>query len=857
MYPQALTQIGIAAATGASQDHVSYAVKELKSKGYIEELLARVSGEKRRRKVYKLTSKGGERAERIRTELENTAITVKYSDGKVANLELIEVSKQYKLEPLEVVNLLSSSREVNAETLIETARKKYTAVESQFIEFIDDAPKLRYFVGRKHELELIRNWLDSSTHRVIVIYGIAGIGKTTLASKLLDEYKGKQHLFWYRFHNWDTIRNMLSYLSEFLAQLDRKGLKSYLASNPSAPTVELHEVSKLLESDLQNSNVILVFDDFQRVRESIAQLFAMILEILSKVDGVKVIVVGRRILPFYDRSAVIVKEVVKELQLLGLDEASSKELLKLEGVDESKFDLIYKLTKGHPLFLELIAAGGDIAAQRDVRRYIHEEIFSKLGEDEKTLLRVASIFRYPVHHKAFFVVGGDDISYDTIDKLVDRCLLQETSYETYDVHDMVKDFFYIRLTPQYKSKYHNDAARYYLEEGGDLAAIEAQYHFIKAGAYDKAAKLALGSGHELISKGYLEEFLAVLEQFDQSATPRGYWADLMLLKADVLTIIGEWDKALHCYTETVTIGKADDKKHVVAEAYRKMGYIQMKRGEREIAVENEEKALKISEQIQDYRGIADTYRKLGEFYGGIGEFERAIEYHERSIEYANKVEDVPGLAKAYVELGTVYSNKGEHVRAIEYYEKSMGILENLGDMYELAKVSANLGVVYADKSELDKALKYFEQSIGITETSGDIRQMGYALANAGEAYARKGELERALEYLDDALEIFNKLGEQFMIAEVYSNYGTIYRLREDWDKSAKYYQDALKILENLNIPYYIAKVAFELGKLYVNQGNVELASTYLHRALQIWDSLKSRSNVDKVRAELHALQTYE
>jgi ATP/maltotriose-dependent transcriptional regulator MalT len=126
-----------------------------------------------------------------------------------------------------------------------------------------------------------------------------------------------------------------------------------------------------------------------------------------------------------------------------------------------------------------------------------------LAEEEKTFLNIVSVFRYPTASSALFI--EDSVSYETMDRLIEKNLIQEISYDQYDVHDLIREFFYIRLTPVLRKKYHHSAAKYYLEQADPLSTIEAQFHYVQAGDIENAVKLGINNGKEIIKKGYLEE----------------------------------------------------------------------------------------------------------------------------------------------------------------------------------------------------------------------------------------------------------------------------------------------------------------------------------------------------------------
>jgi tetratricopeptide (TPR) repeat protein/DNA-binding PadR family transcriptional regulator len=846
--PFAISQEGIAYAIGIRRDNIPRAIKDLKSSGLVTEKVARVEGVYRRRKVYFLTDQGVQYIQELRTKLLATEIIVIKPDGQREGVKISEINARFsKNRPFGLIEILNKINPDNTldigifiqdlehpakDTFKELRGKQLDEGRTEYIEEIDEAPIRRYFVGRKKEIGKIKSWFDKGNYKVVVIYGIPGIGKTTLANKVMMEYYGDKHLFWYRFHRWDTMRSILLPFSEFLAKMQRKRLKSYLSSKH---TIDMNNVSQILEDELDNSQTILVFDDFQRIKEDIAEFFSLLVEILSRIKGVYVMVVGRRVLPFYDRSDVIVKKLVAELQLDGLDESSSRQLLKFKDIDDEMFKKIYELTKGHPLFLELISSVKDITDKKDIKRYIYEEIFSNLQEREKVLMNIFSVFRYPVTSRAVFM--EDEMDIEVLDELVERNLIQEIAYDMYDVHDLVREFFYIRLPPSIRKRYHLEASKYYIEDGSTLASIEAQYHLIKADKFEKAASLAIANGDEIINKGYLEEFMNVLDEFTNRNTPESYWADIVLQKAELLTITGDLDTALEYYNQAILLSEKAKIPLVKAKSTRKIAHIYRTRSDLKSAEKNYNDTLKLSKQINDTQGIADIYRGLGEIYGIKGEFEKAIEYLLKGLEFAKSADDLQVLASAYIDLGTVYGNIGDHDKAVEYHEKCIRVLEETGDQYSMAKVMNNLGVVYLDKGEADKALKYFEDCIHLSRTTGDIRQMGYGLTNASEIYINQTQFDRAKEYLDESIKIFNKVGDKFKLAGAYCNYGVIFSKQKMWDDSIEYFSKGIRILEKLHHSYYLAKKYLDFGKIYLAKNDKTNANKYNTKARDIFKRL--------------------
>jgi AAA+ ATPase superfamily predicted ATPase len=515
--PQVLGQAGIANTINARQNMVSYALKALKDEGYVLEKTAHFKGIKSKKKAYFPTEGGLIFARSIEKEMENHLIKVKDYDGKVKEMKLSKLKSHLEkpLSSLELALMIPAKGVFDCEVTPPMFSERERDKAKKFVYFSEKASTPKYFFGREKELDCLNKWLASPENKIIVIHGIPGIGKTTLASNLMSRYKGKRNLFWYQFHQWDILRNLVNQLAEFFSTLGAHRLHSYLSRTKS---LDINNLSDLAEEDLKDTNVILFFDDFHRAEELTVQFFSSLTERMERMDSVKMVVIGRYIHPFYQRKAVVVNRMVSELQLNGLDEDSSSELLRAKGITEPQIKKIYELTKGHPLSMELIESTEHVTDGRNIKKYIHEEIFSELTSEEKKLLMAFAVFRYPVKSEAFFV--EDDITHECLDSLLDRSLVNETQHEMYDIHELIREFFYNRLTPRQKKRYHKAAAGYYLSQADFVEPgktrttaphtslqnqVEALYHLLMAGEHENTAGLAEELGAELINHGHLEE----------------------------------------------------------------------------------------------------------------------------------------------------------------------------------------------------------------------------------------------------------------------------------------------------------------------------------------------------------------
>ncbi len=903
--PRALSQEGIVKGVGISQSRLSRLMKNLVDDGYISEVLAYIDDEKeRKRKAYFLTQEGSYQAKKLKEIVGNTIITIREDDDKTKNMKISDVIDYLKVvheermkegigenlvkipSYLEIINCTSADGVFNPKAIVETVE------ETKYIDFVDHVPELKYFFGRKEELDVVSNCMSSNTEKIVVINGIAGIGKTTFLTKILEDYKGKSNVYYYRFHEWSTLKSVVVSLSEFLSKMGKKTLGSYRKSKNK---LDITEISLILEDTLRGSVSLLIFDDYHKVEGELVQFFTALMGILEQMDNVKLIVSGRYIPQFYDRREVRVKNLIVEIELKGLDEKSSGELLRLRNLREPEIEKIYELTGGHPLCLELIESS-DLGTQH-ITKFIREEVLSKLTDEEKSALSIASVFRLPFDSRAFSVgermktmereqppepgesipigfIGSEksgtkpvaqkprlevgEISYEIIDQLIDKSLLQ-VSGGLYDVHDLIGQFFYDRLTPSLKRRYHENAAGYYLEEKGYRNYIESQYHTFNAGEHETAAKELISHGKMLINNGYAEELKTVLEIVVSKGMGISIEQriDILSMLGSIYELIGEYEKGMNSYKSALELcdnqllivdinmkignlfvkkgdlddalgyyylglgGTGENKRLIeTGKLYGNIGWVYIRKGEYENAEEYIMKAIKIIEEIGNERVLGEEYQKLGTLYSQKGNYGDALKYYEKSLKSMKGVGDQREIRALYHNMGNIYYFKGDYERALEYYERGLIIGEKISDQGGIRGSLSNIGSVYSSKGKLEIALDFFERSLEIAEKIGNHMGISLATLNIGNIHSYRGDYEHAIEYYERSLRINERLGTKMEIAHVYHNIGTVKLMVEMYDDAMEYYEKSLEICEKIDNKLFLIYNYCGMAEVNVRKGDL-------------------------------------
>ncbi len=643
-------------------------MKPLLESELVAERSSRIKGGKRKRKVYSLEKDGLEQAKGIRDSLLREEVKFFNLDGRITEGTVSKVMESAgNVSLVQLVNELERS-EVLDPTLL---KKRAIKPEVRPVDFSRTSPKPEKFVGRELEKRRIVEWIERG--KVVVIQGIAGIGKTVLGSKICSEMKKSRSVFWYEFRKWYSLWGLLKELSRFTEAMGGRELNKYLRKDGD---LDEKKVMSALKNDLEKGKVVLFFDDFHKADEEVIEFFRHLGHQVKENKELSMVVMTREILPFYDRKDVEVDHAIEEIQIQGLDRMSSREILG-EGIDEfGIFDEVYEATQGHPLFLELVSSVPAIGPEPRltfIDQFIEEEIYSELDQDEKMMMKVASVFENPVQTSQLLLDETLDI--ETFLKLKKKSLIGTLEDGRVQVHDVVRRPFLSMLTPQERERFHLWAAESLLMEDDEMLQIETVHHILITGDHSWAARIIEERGERLVENGYDEELLSLLMEFDPRTMGSREKAIITEREGDILRVRGQVDGAVQKYKES----------------------------------------RELYESGSDPKGAARAGRKMGSVYSSIGEFENGLKAYTQALQAVGKDSWTLEAARIMGGIGSIMARTARYEKAVEYLLKDLAIAKDKAASDEIARVLNHLGYVFYEMGAHDRALKLQKLSLETRE----------------------------------------------------------------------------------------------------------------------------------------------
>jgi DNA-binding transcriptional ArsR family regulator len=317
---EALTQQGISSALNMNRTHITRVLKPLLDNGFVEVGKGRLEGGERKLTYYLLTPLGLLRVKEILSSLGDEEVEL-VEGGKKVRTRIKDVLAAHPyLRTLEVIDSIGGVLRPQA------PGKKLIISDSEL--------SVGEFYGREEQLSAAADFL-SGKGVVLAIYANHGYGSSTFMRKVaLELFEGA--VLWHDLSRDGKPESLKSEMERFSAALGVEGGVD----------------------GLKGERALVCLDNYRDVSEYMVDFLT---DLVPSMRGgrCKLAVAMREETPSYDRFYLrpdVLSGDVVEVRMHRFDEKTARELLGGD-LDDEAFQLIYMLTRGQPLALDMVKRG--------------------------------------------------------------------------------------------------------------------------------------------------------------------------------------------------------------------------------------------------------------------------------------------------------------------------------------------------------------------------------------------------------------------------------------------------------------------------------------------------------------------
>jgi tetratricopeptide (TPR) repeat protein/transcriptional regulator with XRE-family HTH domain len=628
-----------------------------------------------------------------------------------------------------------------------------------------DVPKLdaipappRHAVPRTGMLAELRERLASD--RAVVLVGLPGMGKTTLAAALAREHRPEPVC-------WLTLSAGLS--TSMDALLSRLG--RVLGVEEPSPPPPLETRLERFGAAIAARPLLVCLDGAQLIRDDLAMLQA--LGRLIETTPARLLLTSREQLPLPGLSV---------LRLGGLEPPEARTLVSRLGgpLPAELAERLIARTGGSPMLLRLSLAQlrtapeparlvEHIETQPEVAAYLLETTLGHLRESAAELLALVAVFRQPVDLHDETLVDLYQAAEGPHDLLDDLAELQR--YQLVDhpaqarLHPLVRDHVYARLVSDVarRRRLHRVAATWYELVRED--ALEAAWHFSQAGEVAQATEVLAGQTRTLVRAGQALAAADLASALLRRARRAGAGSDLvrqlLQIRGDLLVDTVRAGEAETAYRQALALG-ASPALHAQVAWRLAESLLQRAQVAEALAICREATGALAPSDTLLLAQLAATECRA---HLMLSSYDDAVDCGDRALELAGLLRAVAPQnaaqvrARALAVLGIVARLQRRYVAAVDHLRRAIAAARE-ADLQGLAnRCLFNIGALRFEQGQMEAALEVYAEVLADMRAVGDSYGVARVLHALADVRRVRGDIEASRALLDDACAIKRRLGD--------------------------------------------------------------------------------------------------
>jgi tetratricopeptide (TPR) repeat protein len=687
---------------------------------------------------------------------------------------------------------------------------------------LDSIPAVGVFINRKEDMKKLHGFFIENAHKLIVLGGLEGVGKTHLAAKFAAEDREKyKAVFWLTCKaNQASLDVLLGKLHQFFEENKEPALRGLW--NDSRPD-QLERKVKTLIRALNSDSYLLIFDDFQNwisvaFETENTDISKTLQSMLCSEHKSKILLVS-------DKKVSLDPSVLPDLplgcntecNLLGLDKLSSIKLLEVAGLkvtDDNLLNDIVTYCGGNPHMMQIYSYlvnryhdPKDLLASGEAEKKfpaLIQAVTNDMSEESSRALTLLCTLRIPVSRNDVSSLG---IRFGSaIGPLIDRFLVVEDSQTSkLIVPTVVRSFIRKKdLTNASRNKLQSQAADLYMkmragktpESFEELQpGLEEAYHHFQAGDGDRGASVIVSIAPLLIDWGYVEVAEQSITEALSKTQDECLRANCLWLMGSIYDLRSDFPKAQNYF----------------------------------------EDAYKLFKKNGDYAGLSKSLFRIGRINNALSKFEEADKYFELCIANCKKHGVSDGHAGSLLGMGWNRQVRSFPViEILDLYEQSIKVAEQSNDFETLSCGLRQIGfLLWRKRKQKNYAKQHYQKALEFSQKHNLVKETGSVYCELGYLYEQWGDYEKAEVTSRQAIKVFKGIGNSYGLCNAYVNLGKTLEMKNQWENANFWYKQSRKLSASINNAGCEAYVYIQQGRLLAKQGKLAEAKAALLKAKRL------------------------
>jgi len=663
--------------------------------------------------------------------------------------------------------------------------------------------QLTSFVGREKAIADIKSLLTSA--RLVTLTGSGGTGKTRLSQEIGAEVLS-------------TFTNGV-WLIELAPLSDPTQIIPALAQVFGLQELPFNPLANLVLDYLRDKKILLLLDNCEHLIEACARLAD---DLLHQCAGLKILASSREALGIAGEVAYRIPSLAdSEATQLFVDRArAANSNFKLTDANASAITKICHRLDGIPLAIELAAARArllsteQIAARLDDRfrllvggsrtalprqqtlRALIDWSYDLLSEEEKNLLRIASVFVGGWTLEALEAVSEDPNALEHLEGLVNKSLVVTEEHNgemRYFLLETIRQYAREKLFEAKQSSAARDRHFVYFDElsekmWGTFRSADVLPMVIIAEVEVENLRAAFEWGLE----HHVEENLRLAANFCVISSSLGILAEGVTVAKTAV----ERARSLPPVSGEAEIRR----QNLIAMALYAQGMVGLGVGNIPYVFQVLKEAIAISRVTGNKQLLGYS---LGMFYTTttfINAPDGEAAARETLHIFSHEVKDSFGLGMAYLNMARVSASHGDDDGVKKYFEKLGELMREMPKSFQVGMFYLGTGMHESQRGNYETAKKIFEDGVNIFKSIRHINFQLVLTSEIGHIERRTGNLTQAKSIYQETLRNWQIIGNRSAIAHQLECFGFLAIADEEPQRAIKLFSTAETLRDKIQSP---------------------------------------------------------
>lgn len=263
---------------------------------------------------------------------------------------------------------------------------------------------------------------------------------------------------------------------------------------------------------------------------------------------------------------------------------------------------------------------------------------------------------------------------------------------------------------------------------------------------------------------------------------------------------GRHHEAAEQFTRALALHQDADNVDGQARALNYLGLVRFRQGRPSEAARHLDEAVALFRAVGERTGEAYALSNLGVFSRRQGRHRQATDLQEQALAVFRDIRDRHGEAAVLDRLGLLELSQGHCLRAGELSEQALAIYRELGDRYGEATALARLGMVAHQQTDHDQAGDLLRQALVRYRELSDNSGQAETLNGLGEVLSATRRWPEALAHHTAALELADLGTVRHEQARAHDGLANAYHAISEPQEARRHWQQALDIYTDLGVP---------------------------------------------------------